>query len=181
MELLANGEMEPLGELYTRYGSAVRSLLWRILAPGQAEEAEDLCQEVFVTLFKTADRFERDRNLRPWLFGIAVRKARSWQRKRLIRGALLMRYAKENKTSGPARPDAASATRYQIDRAMAKLPRAQREVLVLTVAQGMSGEQIAETLGVNLNTVWTRLRRARQSMRNQLGDTRSAVKTGVRR
>ena len=38
MELLAKGEMEPLSELYMRYGGSVRSFLWRILAEGQAEE-----------------------------------------------------------------------------------------------------------------------------------------------
>ncbi len=180
MGLLASGEMEPLGELYMRYGSSVRTLLWRVLAKGQAEDAEDLCQEVFVTLYKTAGRFQPDRELRPWLFGIAVRKARAWQRKMLVRGALLRRYAHESKPVQPGHSGASTATRYQIEQAIAKLPQAQREILVLNVAHGMSREQIADTLGVKLNTVWTRLRRARLAMRSRLGETQSDTKSGVR-
>ncbi len=65
-------------------------------------------------------------------------------------------------------PDAADATRHQINRAMAGLPRAQREVLILYVIQNMSGDQIADALKVRINTVWTRLRRARIAMRAAL-------------
>ncbi|MCP4678645.1 MAG: RNA polymerase sigma factor [Deltaproteobacteria bacterium] len=171
MEMLAKGEMDPLGEIYLRYGGAVRSLLWRLLPGRAASDAEDLCQEVFMTVYETAARFQLDREIRPWVYGITVRKARSWRRKSWVRENLLRKHAGEGiselmHTSAP--PDSADATRYQINRAMGQLPPAQREVLVLYVAQNMSGEQIADTLGVRINTVWTRLRRARLAMREAL-------------
>ena len=130
-----------------------------------------------MTVYETADRFQLNREIRPWIFGITVRKARGLRRKNWVRENLLRRHAGEginDMLHKTVSPDSAGATRHQINRAMAQLPRAQREVLVLYVAQNMSGEQISNILGVRLNTVWTRLRRARLAMRealcNPIGD-----------
>ncbi len=171
MEMLAKGDMDPLGEIYLRYGGAVRSLLWRLLPGRLASDAEDLCQEIFMTVYETADRFQLNREIRPWIFGITVRKARGFRRKNWVRENLLRRHAGEGISEvlpATANPDSVGATRHQINRAIAQLPRVQREVLVLYVAQNMSGEQISEILGVRINTVWTRLRRARLAMREAL-------------
>ena len=168
---LREGDMEPLGEIYRRYGGQVRSLLWRILPDRHWGETDDLAQDVFETLYEVAERFDVSRALRPWIFGIAVRRARSWQRKHWVRSKLLRRYTGERRAMGVgvvAPPDAAPVSRSQIDRALGELPRAQREVLLLYTVENLKGEQIAEALGVNLNTVWTRLRRARLTLRESL-------------
>jgi RNA polymerase sigma-70 factor (ECF subfamily) len=173
MSLLAQGRMESLGELYMRYGGMVRTLLWRLLPDESAVEAEDLCHDVFITVYKTAPRFQYGRELRPWLFGIAVRKARSWRRKNWVRAHLLKRFTQEDQTLASAAtdsPDSATATRDQVDLAVSTLPHGQREVLVLYFTENLSGQQIADTLGIPLNTVWTRLRRARLAMRAALLD-----------
>lgn len=172
MSLLAAGDMAPLGELYTRYGGAVRSLLWRLLPNESEADVEDICHEVFEVLYKTADRFRSECALRPWIFGIAARRARGTQRKQWLRGRLLKRYIQEQKVTVPntvEAPDERDVTLHQIEKIMATLPHAQREVLVLAINHNLSGEQIAELLGTNINTVWTRLRRARLSIRNALG------------
>ena len=163
--------MAPLGELYSRYGGAVRSLLWRLLPNDSVADVEDLCHEVFEILYKTADRFRQDCALRPWIFGIAARRARSSQRKLWLRSRLLKRYVHEQKVTAVNvvnSPDDKDVTLHQIGQVMTMLPHAQREVLVLAVNHNLSGEQIAETLGININTVWTRLRRARISVREAL-------------
>lgn len=173
MSLLAEGDMAPLGELYARYGGAVRSLLWRLLPNESVADVEDLCHEVFEILYKTADRFRQDCALRPWIFGIAARRARSSQRKLWLRNRLLKRYVHEQKVTMEHivdSPDEKDVTLHQIGQVMAMLPHAQREVLVLAVNHNLSGEQIAETLGININTVWTRLRRARMTVRDALND-----------
>ena len=160
---LARGDMDPLGELYTRYGGMVRTLLWRLIPNEPAAEAEDLCHEVFMTVYETAQRFEHHRDLRPWLFGIAVHKARGWRRKKWVRENLLRRYTEEDDQSiNPIieSVDSSTATRHQIERVMSELPHSHREVLVLFFTENMNGQQIADALGIPLNTVWTRLRMA---------------------
>ncbi len=172
MVLLAEGDMAPLGELYMRYGGVVRSLLFRLLQGDSVAEADDLLHEVFETVYKTASRFQPNREVRPWLFGITVRKARGWQRKMWARQHLLKRYVKDKEatvSSVVESPDARTAARHQIDRALLSLPKGQREVLILHVTEDLSGEQIADALDLRLGTVWTRLRRARLAMRAALG------------
>jgi RNA polymerase sigma-70 factor, ECF subfamily len=184
MILIAKGEMESLGDLYVRYGGAVRSLIWRLLPAESAIEAEDLCHEVFEIVYKNAARFQVDRDLRPWLFGIAAKHARAWQRKKWARNKLLRRFVGERSalvTSAIKPMDSSGVTRGQIQQVMMTLPVTQREVLVLYVLSGMKGEQIAEALGVNLNTVWTRLRRARIAMRTILGDLCDDIAFGEER
>ncbi|MCP4600196.1 MAG: RNA polymerase sigma factor [Proteobacteria bacterium] len=184
MDLLARGEMDPLGELYMRYGSQVRSLLWRLLPDDSTQDAEDLCQEVFMTAYQTASRFQHDRELRPWLFGIAAHKARSSSRKKWIRRGLLRRYEQEDTAAAAfttGSPESGAMSRREINLAMAGLPHNQREVLVLYVTQNMSGEQIADALNIRLNTVWTRLRRARLAMRAALQNQVDDKNTGEER
>ena len=172
MSLLARGRMEPLGELYLRYGGMVRTLLWRLLPTESSVEAEDICHDVFMTVFDIAERFNPGYELRPWLFGIAVRKARSWRRKKWLREKLLRVRTSEAMPVEPA-PNAAGeaiSLHHEIDRAIKSLPPAQSEVLIMYVTHSMNGEQIAQSLGVPVNTVWTRLRRARLAMRAAIED-----------
>ncbi len=178
--LVAQGEMEPLGELYLRHGSAVRSLLWRLLPDEPKEEAVDLCQEVFEIVYKTAPRFQVGKDPKPWILGIAAQCARNLRRKNWLRSRLMRRYVHEQSVTAPSvvkPPDVTGISSQKVDEAMAGLPAKQREVLVLFVSQGLSGEQIAQSLDININTVWTRLRRARLSLRTALLDNREAGET----
>ncbi len=73
---LANGEIGNLGPLYRRYGVAVQHFVSSVLVTASSADTEDICQDVFLTLYKTAPKYRESGTLRGWLFGIAVRKAR---------------------------------------------------------------------------------------------------------
>lgn len=164
---LADGDLDALGHLYERYGAGVRSMLLRVLPTLTQEDAADLCQETFLTFHQTVNRYQEQGRLRGWLYGIAIRKARSSQRRRWWRSKLrVLGGATASGVSLYVRDDEATViARQRIDRLMKRLPAAQREVLVLHLVEGLSIQQTAEVLGVNENAVSTRLYRARKALK----------------
>lgn len=164
---LRAGDVQALGALYQRYGGAVRSVLLRVEPTMTHEDAADLCHEAFLTFRDTLDRYEHRDQLRSWLFGIALRKARAARRRRGWRHALRVQGASQAagvslyQGDDEARVDA----RRRIDRLLGALPEAQREVLVLHAIEGLSVQETAATLGLSDNAVSTRLYRARRALK----------------
>jgi RNA polymerase sigma-70 factor (ECF subfamily) len=173
MARLAQGQPEPLGELYNRHAAVIFRVLRRYVRGAQQSELEDLCQEVFLTAYEVAPRFKGEGTVRSWLCGIAIRLGRGRQRKRWVRGQLLSKFG--GQSTGLAREvddpiEGAVSSRIDLEKALAVLPKAQREVLLLHVIENLSGEEIAAALGISSKTVWTRLHRARQKMRVALSE-----------
>jgi RNA polymerase sigma-70 factor (ECF subfamily) len=177
MAILATGEMYPLAELYARHGRAVRMTIRRFAPEISEAEAEELGQDVFLALAKTAGRYKGGDRLKPWLAGIAVNKARGWRRATWVRHNLLRRHHRDAvgifAVKG-SEPDTEVEQREELRLALARLPAAQREVLLLSVVEGFTGEEIAEILGIRPKTVWTRLHRARRAMTQMLADEDAA-------
>jgi len=167
MAALARGETEPLGALYLRYGDAVLRLVDSILFDVPGAHAEDVCQEVFLTVHEAAPRYRESGKFKSWLMGVAVRKARARRRKTWLRRKLLAGHVEQEAAvwRPVAGPDETMEHGEQIARALAQLTKQQREVLLLRAVQGLSGEEIAEALGISLDAVWSRLKRAHQIMR----------------
>lgn len=178
MAVLASGEMYPLAELYARYGKAVRSTIRRFAPEISEAEAEELGQDVFLALARSAGRYRTGSQLRPWLAGIAVNKARGWRRATWLRRNLLRRHHRDAvgifAVRGAA-PDTEAEQREEVRRALAQLPAAQREVLLLSAVEGFTGEEIARILGIRPKTVWTRLHRARRAMTQMLAGEEAAA------
>jgi RNA polymerase sigma-70 factor (ECF subfamily) len=172
MEQLAQGETGALGTLHQRYGRAVTSIVRGVEPTLSTEEAEDLCQEIWVTLFETAPRYQDRGNLKSWLFGIAVRKVRGNRRRLWFRRAI---HRQHGAATAGVRQDRESdlsdrlATHQQIELVLTSLTPAQREVLVLHVVQGLAGAEVARTLGISEGAVWTRIHRARKAAIELLG------------
>jgi RNA polymerase sigma-70 factor (ECF subfamily) len=174
---LSGGDTRALGILYQRHGHPVTNLLLRLNSKMSREQAEDLTQETFLTLVETADRYSEQGRLRSWLYGIAIRKARnarrlSWFQKRAILHPMpdgddpgLDRFA-----HGSASPDDQASSRQRLDLALGQLSPKLREVLVLHVIEGLSGDAIAEILDIKTSAVWVRLHRARKIMETALFD-----------
>jgi len=171
MQRLAAGDVGALGPLHQRYGQRVSSLLLRVGPEISREQAEDLTQDVFLTLMETARRYREQDRLRSWIFGITVRKARGWQRRRWLRRRLRLEHRAD--IAGTATADLGEtperlAAREQIDLAMRSLSQGQREALVLHAVEGLTGDEIAAVLGIGASAVWVRLHRARKNLRKAL-------------
>ncbi|MCB9743278.1 MAG: sigma-70 family RNA polymerase sigma factor [Alphaproteobacteria bacterium] len=163
---LREGQLSAIGALHRRYGQDVTSVLLRMAPQLALEDAEDLCQEVFLTFLDTLPRYEEQGRLRSWLYGIAARKARARQRRWWGRLSLRRQHgaAAAGVSLSHSRPEQQASARRQLAQALAELPDSQREVLVLHVIEGLPGAEVARALGISENAVRTRLHRARQTL-----------------
>lgn len=164
---LAAGDASGLSVLHQRYAKMICSLILRLDPQGSLEQAEDLTQDVFLTVFETADRYREEGKLKSWLCGIAARKVRSARRRTWSRGNLMRSnrsIAPGHSTPYEAGPDQRLGARRQVEQALLSLSDSQREVFVLHTLEGLSGEEIAASLNIKTSAVWVRLHRARKTM-----------------
>jgi RNA polymerase sigma-70 factor, ECF subfamily len=135
----------------------------------EPSEAEDLVQEVYLEAWKSFHRFEPGTNCRAWLFSILFHRLHHLRRHQL-------RSSKVESFSDPAEADALPATPpvpqdlrdEDILQALGKLPHDFREVVLLADVQEFSYKEVAETLGIPLGTVMSRLSRGRKLLRHEL-------------
>ncbi len=157
-----------LAELYDRYGKIAYGLAYRVLRDSAL--AEDAVQEAFITVWRTAGTYIRERGKpRTWLLTLVHRRAvdlvRREQRRRIPASA-----------DGPVPPtptaeDEATLRdrRRNVQAALTQLPADQREALELAYYGGLTQTELAQQLGVPLGTVKSRmfagLRRLRDLLR----------------
>ena len=145
----------------------VKSTIARLAPEMGRADVEDLCQEVFLTVNGSVNRLTNRASFKSWLYGVVIRKARQWRRDKWLRRGILRR--SERAVFGTAAPAESSEfsrmqLRQELKIALGKLSPKLREVFVLYTANGLSGEEISETLGLSLSVVWTRLHRARKQL-----------------
>jgi RNA polymerase sigma-70 factor (ECF subfamily) len=134
-----------------------------------AQSMDDVVQEVFVVVHRTLAKFERRSSIKTWLFGVVLNVVRAHRRQ--IR-AQHLHAAEAPATADPERlVDTAAgphelATRAEaarlVDALLDTLDDDKREVFVLAELELMSAPDIARAIGIPLNTVYSRLRLARQ-------------------
>jgi RNA polymerase sigma-70 factor (ECF subfamily) len=145
--------------------------VWRCLrALGVPEAAiDDAVQEVFLIVHRRLADFRGDSTLRTWLYGV-VRKVAGNQRRSARRRPPPARLAVEPVSTSPG-PDASIEARQAgelVQRFVAALADEKRDVFVLAVIEQMSIPEVAETLGIPLNTAYTRLRSVRLEFKRAL-------------
>jgi RNA polymerase sigma-70 factor (ECF subfamily) len=139
--------------IYEREFDYVWNTLGRLGTP--SADLPDRVHDVFVVIHRRWGELDPGRPIRPWLFGIARRIAAGARRKR-------RETAYEHEAAAPA--DDSLAARDLLWRALAKLDDARREVVVLKELDGFTGAEIAEILGIPVNTVHSRLRLGRADL-----------------
>ncbi len=158
--------------LYRQHAGMVRRALRQLGVP--ATSLDDAVQDVFVVLHRRIDDFERDRSLKNWLWGIARGVAsgyrRSTHRRERLHAALPTPQATDSPERGIARHQAAAV----LDRFLGSLDADKCAVFVLSEIEGRRGPEIAELLDVNVNTVYARLRAARQRFQAAMVEHRTA-------
>ena len=137
-------------------------------------DAEDAAQETFQIAHRKLARFTSGR-FSTWLYRIAANVVADVHRRRRVREALLSLWMPKEEPLAPA-PDEpvhqAEAAR-QVREVLARMSAKKREVFVLYELEGLPGDEIAERIGCNLATVWTRLHYARQEFK------RIAIERGI--
>lgn len=181
IERCAAGEQAACAELVSGHERMVYQLALHLL--GDRDEALDLSQEVFFSVFRTIGQFRGQSALKTWIYRIVINQARNrqrWWRRRhkADQVSLDQHVAAHGDLRQPGEhmaPDRAYARKELAEKlwtALDQLPFDQRTVVVLREIDGLSYDDIAFSLGVAVGTVKSRLTRARQTLRRQLQGVR---------
>lgn len=160
------GDTAALGVLFDRHQRGLERFIAR-LAPCDADELADLVQMTFIELHRSASRFQGRSSVKTWIYGIAANCVRHHVRGEVRRRAMLADVSARPHVSRSV-PDVDAAHRQlvaQVGAALAALPPAQREVLVMVDLEEISGVEAARALGIREGTLWWRLHEARKALR----------------
>jgi len=165
----AAGDNEAFERLYRQYYKRVYSLALRML--GNAMQAEDLTQEVFLQVYQKIGSFRGDSAFTTWLHRLTVNQVLMHFRKR---GVKLERTAEEGDFNNVVETPLQSTRRISIidrlalDKAISQLPPGYRSAFVLHDVEGYEHEEIANMLGISVGTSKSQLHKARMRMRDLL-------------
>lgn len=125
---------------------------------GNTDTAEDLVQESLLLAWRSFHQLQQDTNARAWLFRILLNTWYTWHRKAL-------RVVTPESTHVSNTHDA-----LEISQAIDRLTEEHRTVIMLAIVEGFTCREIAEIIDKPIGTVMSRLARARQALRESLGD-----------
>lgn len=157
------GDMSAWRALYDRHFPDVERLV-RSLGILDAE-ADDICQEIFVIIYRNLARFRGEARLSTWIYRLATREAiRFARRRRLLRG-LSELFARDRREAMPSDwSESEAGRRHYLRQLLDRLPPERRLALVLYEIEGLPVSEIARISDCAENTVWTRLHRARTEL-----------------
>jgi len=169
LERLRAGEPRAFEELVIACQHRVFGVALRML--GSRAEAEEVAQETFLRAHRALGAFRGEAKLSTWLYGIASRLclnrlASGERRLRREDPEVLERVASAG--ADPADELERGETQAALHRAIAELGEERRLVVLLRDVEGLSYEEIAEALGLELGTVRSRLHRARMDLKEKL-------------
>lgn len=177
------GDAGAFEQLVTRYWDRIYGMVHQLLRNQQ--DAEEVTQDAFIRAHRGLVNFRGDSAFSTWLYQIATNLARNrywywWRRKRDKSISFDAPVSGDNDTTLaeliPAEqetPEDATVTQEFVNRiaeCMDKLNEKHREILVLRNVRNLAYEEIAEILGISVGTVKSRIARARESLREQLGE-----------
>ncbi len=167
MVRVREGNREAFADLVDRHKDAVVSYLTRLT--GNRDRAEDLAQETFLRLFRSARDYTEQGYLRAYLFRIATNLVRSEER-RERRLRLLAPFLPREEHAEPAAPSGMLHREMlrEVAAAVARLPLRYRVPLVLHEIEGWSYVDIAQEIGCREGTVKSRVHRGRLQLKQKL-------------
>jgi RNA polymerase sigma-70 factor (ECF subfamily) len=175
-EVIAASWTDPaaFGAIFDRHATTLRRYLVRRLGP---DDGDTVLGELFLIAFERRTTFDTQRaSAAPWLYGIATNLVARHRRREQRRLHAVARLA-ARRTDPVDVADAVSGAIDIADRceraadAVASLPEIERDVVVLSVWEGLSYGDIADALDVPIGTVRSRLNRARRRIRELDGST----------
>jgi RNA polymerase sigma-70 factor (ECF subfamily) len=167
---LQEGNLEALGMLYDRH----RNLVYRtaLAITGDVDTASDLLQDVFLRLYRFADRIDSARPLEPWLYRMTTNLAYTWvkRNKRWLHSLDdLAEWLVGTGKNTPLETVEFNDDWDQVKNAVTKLPFPQRVVVVLYYLNDLPIQEIADILEVPVGTVKSRLYYGRIALKKSLG------------
>ncbi len=164
-----------LSEIFREHYGSVWSVVRR--SGVRSADVDDVVQEVFLVIQRRLPGFEGRSSIRTWVLAVAYRVTIAHLRKHRSRAT---HGVPELPVSVPQQPDEATAQREAVlllDTLLGKLDAKKRIVFTLIEIEELSAPEVAEALGVKLNTVYSRLRLARRDFERALARHQAAVRS----
>jgi RNA polymerase sigma-70 factor (ECF subfamily) len=167
------GEQRAFSQLMARHKHWVYRFVRRYV--GDADEAYDVTQDAFVAAMSNLHRYDPARPFDAWLRRIALNKCRDRARRETVRRAFGLSRRGPEETEQVADPAAGAdqglvsgSALKALDQAIAALPAALKEPLVLTALEGLSQKEAGEILGLSAKAVEVRIYRAKRQLAEML-------------
>ena len=177
VDAVLQGNKNAFNILVLRYQHRVAALVGRFIHDPQ--EVEDVCQEAFIKAYRALPLFRGDSAFYTWLYRIAVNTAKNHlaaQRRRPMDVELDLQdpeqydlHAKLKETDTPEGVTLSHELQRAVEKAIAALPDDLRTAIILRELDGMSYEEIAETMECPVGTVRSRIFRAREAISKKVG------------
>jgi len=167
IEMAAGGDIAAFEEIYKQCSSTVYTLAFGITRNRQ--DAEEATQDVFIKVFRGLKNFRFGSSFGTWIYRIAVNTAINLYHKRARRGAASLQYD-EIKDAQPEAPDMRQKEIRREDAAasvaaiLENVSPEHRSCIMLREIEGLNYKEMAGTLKIPLNTVRSRLKRAREAL-----------------
>jgi RNA polymerase sigma-70 factor, ECF subfamily len=166
MTRMAEGDHACLELLVRRHATPLLTFLVRMA--GDRHRAEELFQEVILTIWVKRLLYQHPRPFKPWLYAIAMNKCRAAFRLRPLRMTPLADEGPPSDDASPADAMMASETADLVGRAVARLPEQQRAVVTLRVWESLSYARIAEIVECSEATVRSHMHHGLAALRKHL-------------
>ena len=173
MVAFSKGSSHAFDELFSRYKQPIYGFFRRRVA--ESTQAEELTQETFFALLRAAGRYEPRALFRTYLYAIGFKILRAHRRKAAFRATF---FGQRNSAPDPSKRDPTESGLW-VRRAVEKLEPPDREILLLREFEQLSYAEIADLLQLPLNTVRSRLFRARTALRNLLEPPAASATQGA--
>lgn len=175
MAAYVDGDQRALRELFHRHAPRLTRIM--SLHLGSRVDAQDVVQATFLNLHRARRDFRPGSRLRPWLYTIAYNLMRDHHRHRGRRPEDLVEPSRHDVHAAATPGPDANLLDEPVRRALAQLPEAQREVIILHWFEGLSFGEIAETVGAGRSAVKVRAHRGYKRMRELLDVTGQGSET----
>jgi RNA polymerase sigma-70 factor, ECF subfamily len=159
----ATGDIVAFEKIYRETSSFVYSVAFRVM--GNKEEAEEVSQDVFMKIHDHLKDFNFESSLKTWIYRITVNTAINTIKRKIADRTKTEKFEKEKAQMVSYQPVVQNMEQehaeLKVQELLALLNPDQKVCIILREIEGMSYEEIAQTLKINLNTVRSRLKRAR--------------------
>jgi RNA polymerase sigma-70 factor (ECF subfamily) len=180
IERLRQRDLGAFEELVFRFERPIYRLCYRLL--GDAEEARDATQETFLKIYRGLKGFRGESGLKTWIYRIAINQAMNqerWWRRRHRDETLSLNLSRadseqtlgdliEGNSASPEEVAIANERERHLMRALGEMKAEYRAALILREIEELSYEEIAESLGISIGTVKSRIARGREELRRRL-------------
>ena len=162
----SEGDIDAFEVIYREYIDFVSNVAYRIV--NSREDAEEVTQEVFLNIYRQLKYFRFESSLKTWIYRITVNSAINYSKKASKHHSEMAGYmdVSERVNTNERAPDKISGEFNEkiITTLLDAITPDQRACIVLRSIEGLSYQEIAETLKIPVNTVRSRIKRARETM-----------------